>query len=523
MHRWRPLEVTVCLSKLELEPSSPSPTITELTQPERLPTSTPVHGSGPSTLSQMVSGRVLSLGQALCTGQAILDRELSSVPPPRPSTTIDRTSQLLNNLRDVFATDESSDPGSARASSFIESYVVEGGDELRWSATELVWTRGIQLVRTFSSNKPDHIKQAFFASFDIHPPTHSHSTPDGARSARAGAGADGPVASVAHASRSREGGHTFSAASSIAYSASSSSSSYASRKENPCCGRAVCFVYGDELEIHFPSGDGHLVHLPFNFKRAWPIQQGILIETCNSSVTETDPLGYPIQQPSLYSLTDRFGEPVPVALSASIPRGDRAHHDGGAEPVDQSGFQVLSVAPRSCKLPVIVARTSHTGPIVLLRYDVRAPSTPRPVESPEMIKNSPLSGPPSARPRTRGSLSQARRRHSSLGPSESLAHPAGFAPTRTPMGGTRSAPEQEPMMSRMGRGGLGPSLDPSGIQDRRLSLGRTDLNRSMDRMVLDGELDGVALARAPVQVQTEEEQEGGLMLSLISIVDRPDG
>ena len=76
----------------------------------------------------------------------------------------------------------------------------------------------------------------------------------------------------------------------------------------------------------------------------------------------------------------------------------------------------------------------------------------------------------------------------------------------------------DPMFSKMSRGAIPPSLDPSGIQDRRLSLGRTDLNRSMDRMVLDGELDDLGLARGPIALGATDDDPSGLELSVAYVV-----
>ena len=60
-------------------------------------------------------------------------------------------------------------------------------------------------------------------------------------------------------------------------------------------------------------------------------------------------------------------------------------------------------------------------------------------------------------------------------------------------------------------------MDPSGLQDRRLSLGRHDLNKSMDRMVLNGEEDEFGLSRG-LMVDGEGELLGSsLELSLVYV------
>lgn len=73
------------------------------------------------------------------------------------------------------------------------------------------------------------------------------------------------------------------------------------------------------------------------------------------------------------------------------------------------------------------------------------------------------------------------------------------------------------MFSNMTRGVLPSSLDPSGLQDRRLSLGRHDLNKSMDRMVLNGEEDEFGLRRGPLVDGEEELLGSSLELSLVFV------
>lgn len=66
---------------------------------------------------------------------------------------------------------------------------------------------------------------------------------------------------------------------------------------------------------------------------------------------------------------------------------------------------------------------------------------------------------------------------------------------------------------------LASNIDPSGLQDRRLSLGgaRLDLNKSMDRMVLNGEEDEFGIRRGSMINGEEEVIGSSVELSLVYV------
>lgn len=250
----------------------------------------------------MVSLQNIDLSQPLSAGHVLLSRasaELDEDSPPPPSSSSSSGSSLLGRLREVFAPSGSRRPPTP--ASPISS-VSDGDDVLSWSAGRAVWTRGLEVVRTFSYDTVD-ISQCAFAWFDsreaphlasgFQPALESSMRPDDARSSPPPTRFD------------------FSTAASSAMPLDPLASVVTKR-------RAVCLFFNEHVEIFLSSGDRHNLHLPFGFGRAWPLTEGLLIERSSSATSGEGSPQYPFKRPdppkssqaksSVFGLLELLGE-----------------------------------------------------------------------------------------------------------------------------------------------------------------------------------------------------------------------
>lgn len=184
-------------------------------------------------------------------------------------------------------------------------------EELSWTPTRVVWSRGGAIYRTFSY--PQHHQQVVQATFaNFHVPREQAASPLASTSGNTldhyptfgpfrpptpPAWTEDPLPLPIHPSRARP--------------------------QPPPKTERFLLVFLTDIAFAYPPGGGSIpFQLPFHLRRAWPMHRGILLERTREGHESDDP-AMPPEMPTLYSLLGPADEMKVVAsvsaLSAFFP------------------------------------------------------------------------------------------------------------------------------------------------------------------------------------------------------------
>lgn len=410
-------------------------------------------------------------------------------------------------------------------------------DELTWSRTRVVWSRGGAVYRSFSYDQDgQEVVQALFADFN-----DDSAASDSVRE---------PVASTSAVTLDSLSSPRFFESASGPYHSRNptawSDDPLPLPTEPPTGERPLQSTPQRHLVVIFPqtafiypaTGGFIPVHCPFRMRRAWPLDVGILLERAadmpRRAALEGDKRD---TSPILWSLSKILGEVKPVEVSGSgAPTEWRGLLATEVEPMYDPSQEIIFSSTGRQPVPLLVITTNTaTGELVVWQYarqdpkleDVGgwpseegavlapisttgslAPSVQTPSLKPHLPDNLPVTSSPMSRGRS--SLSGTKRKHgvSFVDLDAPSAREERSIRRSSAHGGLNGSDNRRPRVSHV-RGPLDPEeemldalalhSEPAGLTatrasqapprwphqtDRRTSLTRNDLSVTMDRMAL---------------------------------------
>jgi hypothetical protein len=468
---------------------------------------------------------LIDLGPSLDTGALIFERDRptstpSAFPPHDTSSPRLETppSALLLQLQKAFPPDpvSSSHPPLAHSPSSVgeRQTFEDGSDSLSWYGPKVVWSNGVEVVRSYSFLAHQTVVQALFASFDT-------------------GTLFGPSSSSS--SHSLKTTRTFANPT----PASSSSDNSSSDHHRSSRTRAVCIFFRDSLSVYLPSGHCHDVRLPFAFRRAWPLRAGLLMQKeCRvedhpdpfaghpSSLSRTSSFG-PLRHSSLFSLSDLYNvRPVLVDPQSPHQKYDglpSSHSSSNHDSTASSSFLHFVSSPTPA-YPFTVAVGQSTSNAKIIIYNITPPSSSSKPSPPPRASTSPVvpttAIPPTSSTRSlRRSSARIQSRKAPQDPDQQskAQSPSSMIRRRSTLSRSTGPPSNQPLFDQLSN-----ATEP---YHARLSMGRNDLNKSMDRMALSGVMEDEEGAAAAEAEEGMEEQDGAKCEAMLSVreVSNPFG
>jgi hypothetical protein len=283
----------------------------------------------------------------------------------------------------------------------IQAVVYDDGDELAWSTSTLVWSQGSAVHRIYSFKEREHgqIRQALFAYFELpappsisaatsassHIPPTSSTTPSLSDPSSASTTSDDSLfGAFAPTPPPAWSDDTRSSLASASIGASHTSSVLV---------RVLCIFFAETLHLYFPDGSQQIVHLRFAIRKAWAMENGLLIERLHKPTLRDslpDWLGSPElrnrgrqrEDIALYTLLDPFGDFSPFTKVSSLhnllpSRHKRSSLDlrkattrsGKITPFNNPTERVLFVSDRrKGQEPILVTYNTDTNKLSIWAY-----------------------------------------------------------------------------------------------------------------------------------------------------------
>ena len=431
----------------------------------------------------------------------------------------------------------------------------EGQEELAWFDHTVIWSRGSQVIRTFSFDRQgEDVEKTAFVWF---PTVSSAAESSGPRRESSSAATYKGKSTAAPSILASPFGPFASSHQSLWGGPRGTTANYDGSISRPAKAeleRTLVIFFKTHAIIYLPSGETITTHLPFQVDGVWPLAEGGVIlqralerrekkrwarrrkgenvldgldadRTSGSVLDELVDLDDEVDSlPRLYTLSTPRGEARPVAQTPNYQGGYLSSLIKLTSPTRTLSPEMSILLVSSKPWPLLVAIDHEAREIVFFRW-ARIPSAttlsqPTAVRSPTL---SPLQAmqelPPTLPPKASSRPSMSRKR-SSLGPSlgtdrRSSALGVGSAdpldrsnrrssiqrqPRQSGIPENRSTAKEilhatlepedpfkaaaaRPVRSKRGPRGLSSSSILE--SDRRASVGRLDLNKSMDRMALN--------------------------------------
>ncbi|KAL8291339.1 hypothetical protein RQP46_002317 [Phenoliferia psychrophenolica] len=379
-------------------------------------------------------------------------------------------------------------------------------DELSWTSTSVVWSRGGAIHRSFrfEHDPAQLVSLALFATFDLPPPISSlshqppplHHPPAQSSNDTFGpfhpvgppAWTEDPLALPLHPTRPRP-------------------------QPEPTPQRFLVIFLNDIAFAYPDSGQSIPFKLPFHLARAWPLHRGILLERAHNNDEDDDP--------TLYSLLGPQDEINVVATTASLaglappnprPSSSLSPDD---EPAQNSDERIVFVSDTE---PVIVTANKRTGKVAVWAYatiphsDLDGDDADDDDEDRKRRKGKGKERevPPPPPPQSAGLRSKRKRSSAAAGNSSlinntsvdrsvsaSLSHRRTSLQHQNPNNSSLLGAGEADLLEALGAGGGGAAMKRTAsamsalaAADRRGSVTRNELSITMDRMALGNALGG---------------------------------
>lgn len=488
------------------------------------------------------------LAEALSPGEQAYRRLLESRQRSKPQAWINRGSapvlQRSMSSAPVFRTDNEHGPAVQQ--------------ELAWYDHTVIWSRGTQIIRTFSFDaQGENVEKAAFVWFPA-----SSSAPESSGTRRESASVSshkGKAPAVPSTLASPFGPFASSHQSQWGGPRGGSTSKHGNnlRSTRPDLEQTLVIFFKTHAIIYIPSGETITTHLPFQVDGVWPLAEGGVVlqralerrekkrwerrrkgqnflegmdpdRTSGSVLDELVDLDDEVESlPRLYTLSTPRGEARPIAQTPMFQGGYLSSMIKMISPTRPLSPDLSIILVSSRPYPLLIAIDHEAREIVFFRWARIPPATSAnqttavrsPTLSPLQGMQSNLELPPAVPPKASSRPSISRKR-SSLGPSIGTDRRSSVlgAGSADPLdrSNRRSSIQRQPRHSgipenrsvagdmlhatlepddpfksaaarpvRTKRGPRGLSSGSILEADRRSSVGRLDLNKSMDRMALN--------------------------------------
>ena len=327
---------------------------------------------------------------------------------------IENSSGLLSKLLEIQAKKQG-DSGNANKPPCRISYSecndsqLDGSahEELVWHASTLVWSCGSAIHRMYTFNEEadnnQSIRQALFVWLKVPAPLSapSGSSPPEGVSPETITVPPPPLSASSSSSASSSNDHLYgpfatprpppwsddNRSSLIAESLNASLTSTA-------LVRVVCVLFREQMHLFYPDGSHHILQLRLPIRKAWPLEQGLLLEREKSpNLWESIPewlragkVSTRVQraEPSLYVLLDPFCDFTPVSKVSAVnfppTKSDPTNPsipyysigsptNGQAIPFSDPDERILySSARRRGEEPIIISANLRLGKVSIWAY-----------------------------------------------------------------------------------------------------------------------------------------------------------